>query len=95
MQNIHGGCSFEFNKMDNCRGRKVFQNYWDVCIRNEKDFYTYFNYMHHNPVKHCYAKKMEDYAFSSFSYWLERKGDEWMFNCLEDFSIIDFSLDED
>ncbi|MCK5413092.1 MAG: transposase [Candidatus Pacebacteria bacterium] len=49
---IHGRTAFEINKIDNKKGRKIFQNYLDYCIRHEKDFYRHFNYIHHNPVKH-------------------------------------------
>ena len=30
---IHGGYSYEMNKQENCKGRKIWQNYWDWCIR--------------------------------------------------------------
>jgi len=52
---IHGRTSFELNGLDGTRGRQVWHNYWDTCIRSEKDYWTHFNYIHHNPVKHGYS----------------------------------------
>ena len=49
---LHGRTSYQFNQIENCRGRKVWYSYWDSIIRGEKDFWTRFNYIHYNPVKH-------------------------------------------
>jgi putative transposase len=92
---VHGRLSYLFNKMDDEPGRKIFQNYWDTCIREEKDLWTRFNYIHHNPVKHGYCKKMQDYSFSSFGYYLEEKGREWVDDCFSKYPIIDFMLKEE
>jgi len=92
---LHGKLSCLFNKMDNMRGRKIFQNYWDTCIREEKDLWTRFNYIHHNPVKHGYSRRMEDYTFSSFGYYLGQKGREWLDDCFGRYPVIDFTLKEE
>jgi len=92
---IHTSYSFEMNKLDNKRGRKIWQNYWDWCIRSEKDFWTHFNYIHHNPLKHGYVQKMEDYEFSSYRHWLNKKGDEWMKSVFEQYPVIDFTIEHD
>lgn len=39
---IHCGYSYEINKIENSRGRKIWQNYWDWCVRSERDFWTHF-----------------------------------------------------
>jgi len=80
---IHTGYSFEINKLENQRGRKIWQNYWDWCIRSEKDFWVHFNYIHHNPVKHGYVQKMEDYEFSSYCHWIKEKSEYWMISVLQ------------
>jgi len=88
---VHGQVSFLINKADNSRGRKVFQNYWDHSIRDEKDFWRHFNYIHHNPIKHGYVKNMEDYKFSSYNEWVNKEGKEWLNSCFELYPIIDFT----
>ena len=94
-QYIHGGCSHKMNKLDDCRGRKVFQNFWDHCIRDECDFYVHFNYAHHNPIKHGYVREMGEYRFSSYQYWCRKKGEEWLLSCFRDYPIHDFTLVQD
>jgi putative transposase len=52
---LHGSTSFELNGRDEQRGLQVWHNYWDTCIRTAADFWTHFNYIHYNPVKHVYV----------------------------------------
>lgn len=75
---LHGATSFQWNKEDDRKGRKIWQNYWDYCIRDEGDYWKHFNYIHHNPVKHGYVKRMEDYEFSSFNHYSKSRGHEWI-----------------
>ena len=95
MKTINGKSAFLLNRIDEIKKRKIWFNYWDTCIRSEKDFWMRFNYIHHNSVKHNYAKKMDNYIFSSYNYWLNKNGAEWMSNAFERYPIIDFTLDGD
>ena len=52
MSQINGRSSYEINRLDGIRGRSIWYNYWDRCPRNERDFYSFFNYIHINPLKH-------------------------------------------
>ncbi|MCK4427268.1 MAG: transposase, partial [candidate division Zixibacteria bacterium] len=88
---INGGSSFELNSLENKRGRQIWWNYWDRCIRNEQTFYKRFNYIHHNPVKHGYVEKCEDYEFSSYNYYLKKLGEDYMKSIFAQYSIIDFT----
>ena len=54
------------------RRRGVWQRrYWEHTIKNESDFERHFDYVHWNPVKHCYAKSPRDWPHSSFQRWVE------------------------
>jgi len=92
---IHAGFTYETNKADGLSGRKIWQNYWDRCIRSEKDFWIHFNYIHHNPVKHRHVRNMEDYEFSSYGYWLKKNGSDWMSSVFQQYPVIDFSISND
>lgn len=94
INNLHSNSSRLLNKLENKNARKVWYQYWDRCIRSEKDFWTRINYIHHNPVKHGYAVKMEDHPFSSYSSHIKTRGKDWMDSCFLDYPIIDFSLEE-
>ena len=93
--NVHGRVSLELNRQDNARGRKVFQNYWDVIVDEESSFWRHFNYIHHNPVKHGYCQNQNEvlsYKFCSYKQWVEKKGQEWMDSCFENYPIADWTV---
>jgi len=86
---IHRGSSREINKLDGCPGRKVWYQYFDRCIRCEREFYNYFAYIHCNPLKHGFVgefDRLADYSFSSYSECQNKLGRGWMreavSNCL-------------
>jgi putative transposase len=92
---LHGRTAFELNGRDGTRGRQVWHNYWDTCIRTEADYWTRFNYIHHNPVKHGYVGHMEDWLFSSYCYYLEHKGNDWLIDAFQQYPIVDFTDSDD
>jgi len=69
---INGRSSYEINKLDGVRGRSIWYNYWDRCPRNERDFYSFFNYIHINPLKHGEVHFPKDV--------LQTQGEEWRLN---------------
>ncbi len=95
MRRIHINCAYSLNKLEKKEGRKLFQNFWDTCIRNKDEFYRYFNYIHYNPVKHGIVEEMSEYPFSSFHYWQEQKGKSWLASCFDKFPIEDFHVKYD
>jgi len=87
----HGRTSFDINGLDGARGRQVWHNFWDTCIRSEVDYWTRFNYIHYNPIKHGYVKQCEDWPFSSYRHYLEHKGKMWLMDAFERYPVIDFT----
>jgi putative transposase len=87
----HGRTSFDLNGLDGTRGRQVWHNFWDTCIRSEADYWTRLNYIHHNPIKHGYVKQMERWRYSSYGYYLEHKGVAWLMDVFERYPVVDFS----
>jgi len=67
VQNLHENSARLLNKTDGQPGRQVWYQYWDRCIRSEKDFWVRFNYIHHNPVRKEYVNRPEDWRWSSAS----------------------------
>ena len=98
ISDLHSASSKNLNKLDNQKGRKVWFQYWDRCIRDEKDFYFHFNYIHHNLVKHGYVGTQEEVfknQFCSYKHWVNKKGEEWMGDCFERYPIVDFTVEGD
>jgi putative transposase len=59
-----------WNDEDGLNGRKVWWNYWDTCIRSERDYFNRIRYVFWNPVKHGLVERPEDYNFSNCSEYL-------------------------
>jgi putative transposase len=56
IKRLHGDGAIQLNKLDCTPGRQVWYQYFDRFPRNECDFWTYFNYIHINPIKHGYVR---------------------------------------
>ena len=52
IKRLHGESAIHLNKAHGTPERKVWYQYWDRFPRNERDFLSYFNYIHINPIKH-------------------------------------------
>ena len=94
LNRINGRSSYEINKLEKKRGRKIWYSYWDTCIRDESDFYRRFNYIHNNPVKHGYIDKpnrLPSYKHSSYPYYIRVKGEDWCNDVFRRYPIIDFT----
>ena len=88
---LHGSTSYILNKELGLPGRKFWNNYWDVCVNGEGSYWRHFNYIHHNPVKHGYVDRMENWEFSSYCWYLQHKGLEWLNDTFMRYPIIDYS----
>jgi putative transposase len=87
---VHGRTSYEWNKEDVARGRKVWYRYSDRAIRSERHYYTTLNYIHYNPVKHGLVESPYDWAWSSVHWHLEHKGREWLRDAWRQYPVRDY-----
>ena len=46
--------------------------FWEHVIRGETDFVRHVDYMHWNPVKHGYVKRVKDWPYSSFHRYVKQ-----------------------
>lgn len=92
---LHGGTAFQLNGWDNVRGRQIWHNYWDTCIRNEKGYWTRFNYIHNNPIKHGYVDDLMEWPFSSYHYYLKKEGMDWINGRLSTYPLFDYNDEAD
>lgn len=90
---LHGISSYRFNQREGCQGRKVWYSYWDRVIRNESDYWTKFNYIHYNPVKHGYVQAPNDWQCSTFNKYLKEKGEDWIADCWQSYPVIECDWD--
>ena len=87
---LHGYTSRQINKIEGIQ-RRMWDNYWDTCMRDGQSYWTRFNYIHHNPIKHGYVMAMQDWPFSSYRWYDENKGSEWMTDALTRYPVKDFT----
>jgi putative transposase len=53
--------------------RGIWQRrYWEHLIREEDDLRRHVDYIHFNPVKHGYVKRVRDWPYSSFHHFVRR-----------------------
>lgn len=71
---LHGATSRRWNQEDGQAGRTVWYKFNDRMIRGEAHFFTTLNYIHYNPVRHGYTKRMDAWEWSSFGWYLEEMG---------------------
>lgn len=71
----------------------VWYQYTDHVVRDERDYFTHFNYTHQNPVKHGYVERMSDYRFSSIHRWIKEAGKDWLADCFRRYPVADFQPD--
>lgn len=70
IQTIHSLTSRYINNEDKSQGRKIWFQYWDTCITNEKSYFARLHYVHMNPVKHNLVESAEDYLWCSMKWFL-------------------------
>ena len=94
MKRLNGSTSRKLNLLDNKKGRTVWYSCWDRCMRNEHGFWTRFNYIHYNPVKHGYADNPDDWEFSSYRFYVRNDENKRLNGKLNDFPISDLFDDD-
>jgi putative transposase len=75
INSYHKYTARRWNSEDKLNGRKVWWNYWDTCIRSEKDYYRRLRYVFWNPLKHGLVERPEDYEFSNYRGYLNAGAD--------------------
>jgi REP-associated tyrosine transposase len=63
-----GGEESPVSPAKRARGRRgVWQpRFWEHTIEDEEDLQSHFDYVHYNPLKHGYVKRLADWPWSSF-----------------------------
>ena len=53
--------------------RGIWQRrYWEHQVRDEGDFARHADYIHFNPIKHGWARQVEDWPYSSFRRFVQQ-----------------------
>ena len=87
---LHGRSAFQMNTEDAQRGRKVWYRAQDRCMRSERHFFTTLNYIHNNPVKHGYVTRWQAWPFSSFAWYLQTHGRDWLRDLWQEYPVRNY-----
>jgi putative transposase len=97
---MHGRLSFTWNGEEETRGRQVWCNCVDREMRSYRHSMASLNYAHHNPVRHGYVERWQDWPWSSAGRFLAEVGREraeeiWRAYPIKDYGAgwDDFSFD--
>ena len=56
--------------------KQVWYNYWDYCLRDEREYLIRLCYLLNNPLKHDYVERLGDWEWSSFHRLIVEQGEE-------------------
>jgi len=94
---LHSTMTLKLNRIDNTPGRKIWNQYWDHCVRNEVDFWKHFNYITANPVKHQWCKDLAigfTYPHSGNPQWVQKQGTDFLYERIWSYPIREFQPEE-
>lgn len=77
IRRLHSVSARWLNEADKTPGRKVWYQYWDTCITNDKSHLARLRYVHTNPERHRVAEKADDYRWCSMRWFLAQEDRAW------------------
>jgi putative transposase len=69
LRRLHIETAIGLNRRDCVKGRKVWFQYWDTQLTNERSWLARLRYTHENPVHHGLVEDAENYPWCSASWF--------------------------
>jgi putative transposase len=92
---LHGRTSFRWNGKDGRRGRQVWHRAAETEMKSERHFWATLNYVLHNPVRHGYVGRWQDWPYSNAERYLEEIGRAEAQRRWHEYPILDYGKDWD
>jgi putative transposase len=92
---LHGRTSHAWNGEDGCRGRQVWHRAAETAIKSDRHFWATLNYVLHNPVRHGYVERWQDWPFSNAENYLAEAGRDEAERRWREYPVLDFGADWD
>jgi putative transposase len=86
---LHGRTSHAWNVEENKQGRTCFHSCLCKQVKSLSHRWATLNYIHHNPVKHGYVERWQDWPYSSAHEYLKNVGSEKARQLWREFPILD------
>lgn len=87
---VHGRASHGWNREEAAPGRRVFHGAADRRIRSDEHGWATLNYIHHNPVRHGYVVRWQDWPWSSAAEFLREVGRAEAGRIWRTFPVLDY-----
>ena len=87
---LHNGKATQWNREDQTRGRKVWHQFADRRIRNDRHYFASINYVHANPVHHGLVARVDEWRWSSLVHFRDVVGDETLAAWVREYPIKRF-----
>ena len=72
VRHLHSLTAREVNRIDSATGRKVWFQYWDTVLSDQKTYFARMNYVLQNPVMHGLVERAASYPWCSAT-WFETR----------------------
>lgn len=72
IRHLHSATARDLNKNDDRPGRKIWFQYWETRLTNQRSYFARLRYVHENAVRHGLVRRASNYPWCSAG-WFERK----------------------
>ena len=86
---LHGRTSHRWNVEDATQGRTCFHGCLPKTIKSMSHRWATLNYIHHNPVKHGYVERWQDWPYTSAHAYLASVGKTHARRMWNEFPILE------
>jgi putative transposase len=94
LRHLHSLTAREVNRMDQKPGRKVWFQYWDTRLTNQKSYFARLRYVHENAAHHRIVRVASEYPWCSAG-WFEQKATAAFRNTILAFPCDQIALPDD
>jgi putative transposase len=92
---LHGRTSHRWNGEEECRGRHVWYRVAETAIKSDRHFWATLNYVLHNPVRHGYVERWQDWPYSNAAEFLAGIGYDEAVRRWREYPLFDYGKDWD
>ncbi len=72
IRRLHSRTARAVNELDRQPGRRIWFQYWDTLVTNQRSYFARLRYVHENAVRHGLVRRAANYPWCSAA-WFERK----------------------
>lgn len=91
---LHARLAGWLNRLDRCRGRQVWHNFWETQLTHQTSYLARLHYTHQNAVRHGLVAQAREYPWCS-ARWFEENSPKATVKAIQRFSIDRLHIGDD